>query len=114
MAPETATEHPHIVQTEGVEGGRPRVRGTGLTVELLARFYKMGVSCDELLLMYPQLMPAALYDALSYYHDHHPEIERAISQESDLDQVKLKYGFEIGDKGRVIFTGPRGASQSLS
>jgi uncharacterized protein (DUF433 family) len=102
---EIATEHPHVVQVAGSRGGRPIVRGTGLTVELLARFHRMGASPDELIATYPQLTPAALYDALSYYHDHRDQIDRAIDEAGDLQQIMTRYGFTIGEKGRVIFAG---------
>jgi uncharacterized protein (DUF433 family) len=104
VAQETATEHPHVVQIGGVRGGRPVVRGTGLTVELLARFHQMGTSPDELLATYPQLTPAALYDALSYYHDRRDEIDRDIAEVGDFAQAQTMFGFTVGPKGQVIFT----------
>ena len=102
-AQEVATEHPHIVQVPGVRGGRPVVRGTGLSIDLLARFHRMGASPEELLATYPQLTPAALYDALSYYHDHREEIDHQIDETSDLARVMARFGFSLGDKGQVIF-----------
>jgi uncharacterized protein (DUF433 family) len=101
---EVATEHPYIVQRSGIEGSRPYVRGTGLSVALVARFYRMGVTPDELLDSYPHLTPAALYDALSYYHDHQAEIDRQLDEVGTLERVQEKYGFSIGEKGKVIFT----------
>jgi uncharacterized protein (DUF433 family) len=56
------TEHRHVVRVPGVEGGRPHVRGTGLSVELLAGFYRLGATPDELLLASPQLSAAGLYE----------------------------------------------------
>ena len=78
-------------------------------MDLIARFYKMGATPDELLATYPQLRPATLYDALSYYHDHQPEIDRLLDETDSLEKVMDKYGFTIGDKGQVIFTGHRRA-----
>ena len=89
-AHEIATEHPHIVQRDGALGRRPHIRGTGLSVDLIARFYKMGATPDELLTMYPQLTPAALDDALSYYHDHQGEIDRALEETGSLGKVKAR------------------------
>ena len=59
------TEHPHIVRVPGIEGGRPHVRSTGLSVELLAGFSRLDATPDELLLAHPQLSAAGLYDALT-------------------------------------------------
>ena len=91
------------MRVPGVEGGRPHVRGTGLSVELLAGFYRLGATPDELLLAYPQLPAAALYDALSYYHDHQPEIDAALDERGSLARLQTRYGFSVGDRGRVIF-----------
>src|SRR5581483_2698760 len=38
VAKEVRTEHPHIVMTEGYCGGRPRIEGTRISVEFIARF----------------------------------------------------------------------------
>jgi uncharacterized protein (DUF433 family) len=104
---ESATEHPHVVRVPGIRGGRPHVRGTGLTVALLARYYQLGLSADDLLAMYPQLTPAGLYDALSYYHDHKPEIDRFLNETDSLEKVKHAYGFTLDSRGRVIWSAGR-------
>ena len=106
-APERATEHPHIVQVPGVRGGRPHVRGTGLTVALIARFHQMGASPEELLATYPQLSAAGLYDALSYYHDHRTEIDAELASEGDLHDLRLRFGVTFADRGRVVFGASR-------
>ena len=63
MPRERKTEHPHVVKTEGIVGGRPRIKGTRISVELIARFFKDGVSPQEILDTYPHLKAAAVYDA---------------------------------------------------
>ena len=54
---------------------------------------------------YPQLRPAAVYDAISYYLDHQPEIEQEI-EESRIQNVLAKHGGVMDDKGIVHF--PKG------
>jgi hypothetical protein len=78
-------------------------------VELVARYYRMGVDADELLCAYPQLTPAGLFDALSYYHDHKQEIDRAVDETSTLAQIKAKFGVEVGEQGEVTFLKQRRA-----
>ena len=97
------TKHPHIVRTEGVVGGRTRIKDARISVELIARFFKMGESPDDILLMYPHLNPAAIYDAISYYLDHQEEMELEFAE---LDEVARdpevymkKHGFERDAKG---------------
>ena len=98
MKADRKTNHPYIVCTEGIVGGRPRVKGTGLSVELLARFHKMGESPADMLEMYPNLTPAALYDALSYYYDHQQQFDEGIAEldriADDPDGYMAKQGFE--------------------
>ena len=65
MATEVKTEHPHIVRVEGVRGGRPVIKGSRILVSLIATYYKMGETPDNILRLYPHLPAAAIYDALS-------------------------------------------------
>lgn len=78
MATGTRTEHPHIVVVQGAGGVEATVRGTRLSVALLASLFNRGETPDGILTMYPNLLPAALYDALSYYFDHKDKIDREI------------------------------------
>lgn len=78
MAPITRTEHPHIVVVHGAGGDEAIVKGTRLSVALLAGLLNRGESPDGILSLYPSLSPGALYDALSYYFDHKAEIDRQI------------------------------------
>lgn len=96
MATEKRTAHPYIVCTEGFVGGRPRVKGTRLSVELLARYHKMGESPEDMLEMYPNLTPAALYDALSYYYDHQSEIDEGIAELDRIAEDPERYMTEHG------------------
>jgi uncharacterized protein (DUF433 family) len=60
------TEHPHIVKSEGVLGGQPRIDGQRLPVRMLLDYYESGFTIDEILEGYPTLTIAELFDALSY------------------------------------------------
>ena len=102
MASEAKTEHPHVVRVEGVRGGRPCIKGTGITVMLIAKFYKMGCDPDEILRLYPFLSAASVYDALSYYHDHQAEVEKDIA-ESTLEKFLEGTGSHMDEHGRVVF-----------
>lgn len=46
--------------------GKPVIRGTRLTVELLLRKLSEGATTDDLLAMYPQLKAADVQAALAY------------------------------------------------
>src|SRR6266700_3644052 len=36
------TDHPHVVRIEGVHGGRPTVRGTGVSVQTIVEQTRLG------------------------------------------------------------------------
>ena len=103
MALEAKTDHPHIVRAKGIRGGRPIIKSTGVEVALIVKLYKMGESVDEILSMYPHLAPAAVYDALSYYHDHQEEIEQYIANQ-DLQSILKRNALTIDKQGRIIPT----------
>ncbi|HEX4339021.1 MAG TPA: DUF433 domain-containing protein [Polyangiaceae bacterium] len=55
-----------IVTTPGVFGGKPCVRGTRITVELILELFASGASRDEVLAAYPQIAAEGLAAALQY------------------------------------------------
>ena len=78
--PSIRTEHPHIVRIEGVHGGRPTIRGTGVSVQTIAEQSLLSRSAQEIVEDFDGVLTLAqVYDALSYHHEHEAEIEHAIS-----------------------------------
>ncbi|MEX2247524.1 MAG: DUF433 domain-containing protein [Dehalococcoidia bacterium] len=102
MATEIRTEHPHVVITPDVCGGRPRIARTRIAIDFIARFLHSGIGATEILEMYPHLTPAAVHDAISYYYDHQPEVDASIKGNT-LEQLASKYDFEVGEDGVVVF-----------
>lgn len=72
-------KHPYITCKEGVQGGSPIIRGTRIPVSTLIIWYKQGEGLDEILEAYPELTPAQLHDAFSYYYDHQEEMDQEIA-----------------------------------
>jgi uncharacterized protein (DUF433 family) len=101
-ATEPATEHPYITRVPGKRGGRPIIRGTGITVSLIARLYKAGDTVDEILESYPHLRPSWVHDAIGYYLDHQDEIEREI-RESRMEYLTEQHDLAIDERGFVHF-----------
>jgi len=91
------TEHPHIVRKQTISGERPFIRGTGMPVWLIASFYKAGDSVESILISYPHLSPAAVYDAISYYHDHQAELEEEIAAQR-IENILKKTGATIDER----------------
>lgn len=104
-APTTETlssHHPYVVHTEGVCGGRARIRGTRISVRTIARFLHQGESFEEIAATFPHVEPAALQDAIGYYLDRRSEVDAEI-EANDLDNVLDRVGAQLGADGVIRF-----------
>lgn len=75
MAAADETEHPHVRRDER---GRPVVGDARLHLHVLAEFWRLGWTLDELAAGYPFLSVAQILGALSYYMDHQDEVDALI------------------------------------
>jgi uncharacterized protein (DUF433 family) len=98
------TAHPHIVRGEGVCGGRPHIRDSRISVRTIAELFRHGEPASEIAAAYRHVDPAAIYDAISYYLDHRPEIEAEI-EANTLDQAMEQTDAELGSDGVIRFRG---------
>jgi uncharacterized protein (DUF433 family) len=96
------TSHPHVVRTPGVCGGRPHVRGTRISVRTIAELFRRGEAAAEIAAAYRQVEPAAIYDAISYYLDHRPEIDAEI-EANGLDAALKRANADLGQDGVIRF-----------
>lgn len=96
----SSTEHPHIVTARGVRGGRPIIKGTAITVDLIASFFKTGDSVEEILLHYPHLKAVQVYDAIAYYLDHQQEIENYI-QANRIEDILEENNLQMDNRGLI-------------
>jgi uncharacterized protein (DUF433 family) len=102
MAATVRTEHPHIVKRPGGADGTPVIAGSRISVAFIVGQLRAGDTPQDILASYPHLTPAAVYDAISYYYDHQDEIDRFI-HENTLEAHSERYGFTVGDDGRLSF-----------
>ena len=102
MSATIRTEHPYVVVDPSIHGGRPTIVGTRIGIDLLARFLRAGEGPEDILATYPHLTSAAVYDALSYYFDHQPEIDRMIAEDVP-ERVLEHHGASLDERGRVTF-----------
>ena len=70
-----------IVRSPEIRGGRPRVAGTGVTVQRIASWYRLGLSPEEIADEIPHLSIAQVYAALAYYHANREEIDDDLAAE---------------------------------
>lgn len=79
--PGVNTEHPHIVRTQGVHGGRPVIRGTGISVQTIVEQLRLGRNPELIVEDFDGVLTLAqVYDALSYYYEYQGEIEDYIAK----------------------------------
>jgi uncharacterized protein (DUF433 family) len=83
--------HPYVERRAGVQGGRAVIKGSRFPVSSIVLNHRRGLSVDEILREFPDLQPAEVYDALSYYHDHQAEMEAEIAGLNDLAAAQRRY-----------------------
>lgn len=62
-------EHPLIERNPAIMLGKPVIKGTRITVELLVRKLADGFTMEDILTMYPHLVRAQVLAALAYAAD---------------------------------------------
>ena len=81
-----------IVSSPDMKHGRPRIAGTGTTVQRIAIWYKLGYSPEEMVRKYPHLTLAQVHAALAYYHANQAEIEAGIAaDEAEYKRLEWEY-----------------------
>jgi uncharacterized protein (DUF433 family) len=83
--------HPYVECRPDVQGGRPVIKGSRFPVSSIVQNYRRGLSVEEILWDFPHLTPAEVHGALSYYYDHHEEIDKEIAELTDIDTIMKKY-----------------------
>jgi uncharacterized protein (DUF433 family) len=81
-----------IVRTPDVRGGRPRIAGTGVTVQRIVGWYRLGLTPEEIAGRVGHLTLAQVHAALAYYHANRDEIEAAIHAEQvEADRLEQQH-----------------------
>ena len=81
----TAIKYPHIASDARITGGVPIIKGTRIAVRTVAGYYQLGMTPDEIIQSLPQLTPAQLHAALTYYFDHQKQVDRDLKRNADVD-----------------------------
>jgi len=80
-----------IVRSPEVRSGKPRIAGTGVTVQRIVGWYKLGLTPEEIADEIEHLSLAQVYAALTYYHANKEEIEATLTAEAE-DFANLALG----------------------
>ncbi|MBE0608960.1 MAG: DUF433 domain-containing protein [Dehalococcoidia bacterium] len=74
----------------GFRGGRPCLRGTGITVHTIAAHHLQGMSPEEILDGFPQASLAGIHAALAYYYVHSAEVDADSSNDRVLGDQAIE------------------------
>jgi len=78
-----------IARSPNIRGGRPRIAGTGVTVQRIISWYKLGLSPEEIVDEFGHLTLAQVHAALAYYHANPDEIEADMEMEvAEVERLK--------------------------
>ena len=81
-----------ISRAQGIKGGTPHIAGTGVTVRTIVRYYKLGMSPEEIAAEYPHLSLAQVYGALAYYHANRDEMDvHMAAEEAESDRIEQEH-----------------------
>jgi uncharacterized protein (DUF433 family) len=81
-----------IIRTPGIKGGSPHIAGAGVTVRTIARWYKLGMSPEEIAGEISHLNLAQVYAALAYYHANRAEMEAEMAaEEAESDRIEREH-----------------------
>lgn len=82
-----------ITSSTEIRNGQPLIAGTGVTVQRIVRWYRLGLGPEEIADRIGHLSLAQVHAALAYYHANRHQLEAAIQQEDreadDLEQAYL-------------------------
>ena len=77
-----ATSYRYIVQRVGVRSGHPIVEGTRIGVHDVVALIKTGASVDDVVVSFPRLTRAQVYECLAYYEDHKVELDPLVAAQT--------------------------------
>lgn len=83
-----------ITHFDEIKDGKPIITGTGITVNRIVSWYKLGLTPEEILsrIGHPRLNLAKIYAALSYYHANQEQIEAELSEElAEADKFEQEW-----------------------
>ena len=77
-----------IVRTPAIRGGRPCIAGTGVTIQRIVGWCKLGLSPEEIADTVGHLTLAQVHAAPAYYHANRQEIE-SVSAADENEAARL-------------------------
>lgn len=89
-----------IIATPDIRHGRPRIAGTGVTMQRVVSWYKLGLTPEEISDRIGHVNLAQVHAALAYYHANREQIETALAaDEAEDDKAEQRGVRERSGKG---------------
>lgn len=88
----TIIDYPRIIRSGAINHGEPTIKGSTIPVRIIARYYLMGMSEDEILSGFPQLQPADVFSALAFYFENKDEMNEMMEEyDRQYDHLKAEF-----------------------
>ena len=96
LAEQLLPRHPYVEVIQSRSGPRPVIRGTRIGVDVIVGYMQAGHAPQFIAVeILPQLTPAQVYDALSYYEDRRSEMDELMRDNATevwQSQLRLRLG----------------------
>lgn len=79
-----------LLETRADKKGRLFIKGTRISVNFIARFWRMGIGAEEIIENYEHLAPEGVYAALTYYFANREELDAEIDAEIEEENRLIK------------------------
>jgi uncharacterized protein (DUF433 family) len=100
-----APKHAYIEVMGKIAGPQAMIRGTRVPVSIVVGYLRAGETPESLVKnILPHLTLAQIYDALSYYHDHHEEIDQELLENTE-EHARTVLREQLGEEGYLRVTG---------
>ncbi|MEK7786848.1 MAG: DUF433 domain-containing protein [Chloroflexota bacterium] len=97
--------HPYVEKARNTSGWRAVIKDTRIPVSIIVGYLQTGETPESLAnVVIPHVSLAAIYDALSYYHDHKKEIEAEIAENDEMASPRYLRE-KLGEEGFKRITG---------
>lgn len=97
--------HPYIDMVQTISGSRAVIKGTRIPISVIVGYLQAGETPETLANeVLPHVPLAAIYDALSYYHDHKDEIDKERAENSE-EAGRQYLRDRLGEEGYKRITG---------
>ena len=81
-----------ITSAPQIRNGQPRVAGTGVTVQRIVRWYRLGLTPEEIVDRIGHLSLAQVHAALAYYYANRQQVDTDLEQEErEADRLEKEY-----------------------